>query len=306
MSFDQEYANARFKSDFVKKYKTPKTAKEYAPPSDPFYEKGARTVIPEKALNQKHLRDRSMVRSELFVAPKVFDKISNSVGFDTLARPSLTEAREATEIRARVARQPEFRQKAGTVSTSRKPIPVVEKVGQIQQHPTSKVDEALMKQEALRNVAGLPKLLEKLQRRLTMLPQEPQASAVGAGKPLPPPPPQPPQKPPPKAELKDPVRVVPSSLTSSSSSSDDGGEEKEIAAKIQRARAYVDYLKSILGALSPTDETQVDRAITEDLTQKGFAVQNTRGTKTQKGLHKYVTGQIGKLEKFLKEEGTKK
>jgi hypothetical protein len=50
----------------------------------------------------------------------------------------------------------------GTVNLSVKPVPVVENVGSMYHHPIDKVGVDLLKQMALRSVASLPDLMERL------------------------------------------------------------------------------------------------------------------------------------------------
>ena len=163
----------------------------------------------------------------------------------------------------------------------------------------NKVDDTLMKQQALRNVASLPELLEKLQHRLGALPHQLQTSATGVDTK-----PQPPSNPAPKVisparkkSISVPVKSKPRDSSSSESDSD------TVNKKMERAKSFVGYLSSIQKALDENSDSMANEALMKDLHDKGFVVK-TRESKTQKGLYKYLQGQIKKLNKVIEEEET--
>ena len=119
-----DYANCRFKSNFFKAYKVPKSAREYEPPSNPFCEHGVKPILPSSRSNQIRLQHKTMIRAESKIKPEIFDKVANNTDFTSLGRPYLTTANKAKEYEPKIITQQGF-QRAGTISTSTKPIPLV-------------------------------------------------------------------------------------------------------------------------------------------------------------------------------------
>ena len=328
-----DYANARFKSPSLCKYVVPKLAREYQPPSNPFTEQGTKLTLSKNKNMLKSLENRSRVIAECSIRPKVYDKVANSVQFSSLGRPSLIEGSLAKEIPVRVITQPKPNA-SGTITASSKPVPIVEHVGQIYQHPTMGIGEKLIQQEAMRNIANLPDLLEKLQRRLSVLPHQLNVSAMGAAsKPPPLPPPPPPvsrvlvpskatsqlteikpdssqsksfsskrstKKPSAQPKKEGTFENSVSSLTESSGSYDASSSSSQ--KRKAKATGFIKYLQEIKAVLNENDgETEVNEILIDDMKEKGFNIPATRAYKTEKGLHSFIAKQISTLGKVLEE-----
>jgi hypothetical protein len=236
------------------------------------------------------------------------------------------------ETPVRVITQPNPNE-SGTITASSKPIPIVERVGQIYQHPTTRIGEKLLHQEAMRNIANLPDLLEKLQKRLSVLPH--QLNATSDSSKTPPTPPaqsnyftpktsvsrdrtktdssqteslssikgtkKPSAQPKPGQRAQDSI----SSLSESSSSYEATSSSSSLSSSSKRkskAAGFIKYLQKIKAVLNENDgQTEVDARVIDDMKEKGFNVPTTRTYKFHKGLHDYITKQITTLSEVLDE-----
>jgi len=326
-----DYTNARFKSNSCCKHVVPKLAREYQPPSNPFTEHGAKLTLSKNKTMLKSLENRSRIIAESSIRPKVYDKVANSVQFSSLGRQRMVDQTFTKEMPVRVITQPNP-DASGTITASSKPIPIAERVGQIHQHPTTRIGEKLLQQEAMRNIANLPDLLEKLQRRLSVLPH--QLSATSDSSKTPPTPPQSnyftpktsvnrdrtktdssqtkslsskkaAKKPSPQPKPEQRSQDFISSLSESSSSYEATSSSSSLSSSSKRkskAAGFIKYLQKIKAVLNENDgQTEVDAMIIDDMKEKGFNVPNTRNSKFHKGLHDYITKQITTLSEVLEE-----
>ena len=331
-----DYVNARFKSHSCRKYVVPKLAREYQLPSHPFTEQGAKLTLSKNKNKLKSLENRSRVIAESSANPKLYDKVANSVQISSLGRQSMVDPTFTKDMPVRVITQPNPNA-SGTITASSKPIPIVERVGQIYQHPPTRIGETLLQQEAMRNIANLPDLLKKLQGRLSVLPQQLTIGAMGASpKPAPPPSPHPQQSSyfTPKTSARDKPKTDSSQSKTSSSdkstrkpsaqrkaeesatsslsessgsdetSSSSSSNHSSSSSRNRKARAtrFIKYLEKIKSDLNEyDDETTVDAMVVTDMKEKGFNVPATRTYKTHKGLHDYIMTQITNLSEVLDE-----
>jgi hypothetical protein len=155
------YVNSHFKSKSIRRYKLPKSASEYVPLSNPSEENAMRMNLTSSRKHQQYLENKTMKQAPKNIVPQVFDLIANSVSIDSLCRSKFERVVSRKPIEARVIpRSPLVN--IGTVNLSVKPVPVVENVGSMYHHPIDKVGVDLLKQKALRSVASLPALMERL------------------------------------------------------------------------------------------------------------------------------------------------
>jgi hypothetical protein len=155
------YVNSHFKSKSIRRYKLPKSASEYVPLSNPSEENATRTNLTSSRKHQKHLENKTMKQAPKNVVPQVFDLIANSVSMESLCRSEFESVVSRKPIEARVIPCSPL-VNIGTKMLSVKPVPVVENVGSMYRHPSDKVGMDLLKQKALRSVASLPDLMERL------------------------------------------------------------------------------------------------------------------------------------------------
>jgi len=317
-----EYCNARFRSNFNQKYKVPKSASEQMPVSTPFVEQSVRVILPKDRKERIRLGFKTMNPVQQKIVAKVYDKIANTTDVATLGRANTCYGNKATPIEARIVTQMNMRSE-GTVASTNKSAPIVEKVGQMYQHPATKVDESLMKQEALRNIASLPKILKKLQTRLSLPPSlfYP-TTAVATGKPTPPPAPTY------SATLASPKFSTPSSSPTgerkvkeespqsehdadsdydpqSDSSFSYADERKPSVSNSEkvavRAQQLIDYLNDILQLIDQNSDGDVDQTIIEDMNNNGFKTGTTRSARSHKAVHKYIATKRKLLQQKLDE-----
>ena len=316
-----EYCNARFRSKFNQKYKVPKSASEQMPVNRPFVEQSVGVILPKDRKERIRLGYKTMNPVQQKIVAKVYDKIANTTDVATLGRANTCYGNEATPIEARIVTQMNMRSE-GTVVSTNKSAPIIEKVGQMYLHPVTKVDETLMKQEALRNVASLPNILKKLQARLSLSPSLFYPPAIDAGKPAPPPAPSY------SASLASPEFSTPSSSPigerkvkgkapqsvheadsdydpQSDTSSSYADERKpsiskaeKVAVKVQLLIEYLDDVKQLIDQNSDGD---VDQMIIEDMNQKGFKTGTTRSSKSHRAVHKYIVTKRKQLQQKLEE-----
>ena len=235
-----DYANARFKSNSCCKYVVPKLAREYQPPSNPFTEHGAKLTLSKNKTMLKSLENRSRIIAESSIRPKIYDKVANSVQFSSLGRQSMIDQTFTKDMPVRVITQPNPNE-SGTITASSKPIPIVELAGQIYQHPTTRIGEKLLQQEAMRNIANLPDLLEKLQRRLSVMPHQLNVSAMGASSYKPPPTPPQTRYFTPKTSVRDSFKTD-SSQQSKSASSKKSAKKTSAQPKTERSQDSISSL----------------------------------------------------------------
>jgi hypothetical protein len=155
------YVNSHFKSKSIRRYQLPKSASEYVSLSNPIEENAMRMNLTSSRKHQQYLKNKTMKQAPKDVVPQVFDLIANSVSIDKLCRSEFESVVSRKPIEARVIPCSPF-VNIGTVNLSVKPVPVVENVGSMYHHPIDKVGVDLLKQMALRSVASLPALMERL------------------------------------------------------------------------------------------------------------------------------------------------
>ena len=316
-----EYCNARFRSNFNQKYTVPKSASEQMPPSRPFVEQSFKVILPKSRKEIIRLSLKTMNPVQANIVAKVYDKIANTTDVATLGRANTCYGNKATSIEARIVTQMKMRAE-GTVTSTSKSVPIIEKVGQMYQHPTTKVDDILMKQEALRNIASLPKILKKLQTRLSLPPSLFYPTVTATGKPTPPPAPSF------SAPLASPKFSTPSSSPVSGRKVKEESPESEhdadsdydpqsdasfnyaderkpsvtSAEKVAvRAQQLIEYLNDIQQLVDQNSDGDVDRTIIEDMNKNGFKTGTTRSARSHKAVHKYIATKRKQLQQKLDE-----
>ena len=271
------------------------------------------------------------------VVPRVYDLISNSVSVDSLSQSKFEYATSSKPVKGRVIpRSPLMN--GGTVNSSVKPVPVVENVGSMYHHPNDKVGRDLLKQKALRSVASLPDLMERL---LKITPRSSstsrETSTATSSSPIIPPSPSIDKRP--RADTVDSLGLV-RQESIKKVKADDGNQqgigrgeirrklsvavddeiledrkkksrpddalvriddemvEIDYDDKFERARVVVANLKSIIDMLKPSSRSQIGAEIANQL--KGFR-DITEKTSHMMALRKISLG-VSKLEKMLENE----
>ena len=301
-----DYANARFRSKLCTNYLPPKGAKEYTAPSNPYMERGSANLVSQRSTRLKKLRDRSRQVAECTHRPQIYHRVANTVRFESLKRRTLENESFVAKSLNRGVVQPDLFA-PGTVQVSSKPKAIIERAGQMYQHPSTSYDELLLRQKALRSFASLPSMLETLQKRLeskTPINNPPTTAST-------PQPPQPPvsktdvkpSKPVTRRSVKMPVEkiAVDAAFTASPlTESSERSESSSASKKRDKAILLVEYLQEIQGALNETNSSnEVDPLLTDDMKLKGFDIPNTRTNKTEMGLYRYIDEQIIKLNRVV-------
>ena len=190
-----KYCNARFKSPYFVRTKAPKTGIEHRAPSKPTRDQTVKGLLPQSRKKVVHLTERSSHMAEKIPKALLFQKEHGQVAFDSLRSAELRVESAVPAFVAREIPNTNFRN-VGTVRVLAKPKPLVQHVGSIENHPRNKIDEELMEQRALRNMADLPTLLDKLRQIGNPAPQHPQRpklapeATTASHLDLPPPPPK--------------------------------------------------------------------------------------------------------------------
>jgi len=305
-----DYANARFKSKLCTNYQPPKGAREYTAPSDPYMECGSANLVSQRSTGIKKLRDRSRLVAECTHRPQIYHKVANTVRFDSFKRRTFVNDSVVAQSLHRAVVQPNLFA-PGTVQVSSKPKAIIERAGQMYQHPSTSYDEQLLRQKALRSSASLPSMLQELLRRLEgntpgNTPGNNPPTPASKSQPLHPPVSKTdakPSKPVTRRSVKVPVDNIAVDATFTASPLTESSERSESSSaskKRDKAILLVEYLQEIQGALNETNSSnEVDPLLTDDMKLKGFDIPNTRTNKTEMGLYRYIDEQIIKLNRVV-------
>jgi len=307
-----DYANARFKSKLCTNYRPPKGAREYTAPSDPYMECGSANLVSQRSTGLKKLRDRSRLVAECTHRPQIYHKVANTVRFESFKRRTfVNDSIVAQSLHRRVVQPDLFA--PGTVQVSSKPKAIIERAGQMYQHPSTSYDEQLLRQKALRSFASLPSMLEELKKRLdsktpgnnpptpetkSQSPQVPRSSSSKTG--------AKPSKPAKSKSEQVPVDKVAVDATFTASPLTEGSESSEssesssASKRRDKASRLVEYLQEIQSALNRANSSDdVDTLLTDDMKLKGFEIPNTRTNRTEMGLYRYIDEQIARLNRVI-------
>jgi hypothetical protein len=289
-----QYINARFKSQYYDKKIAVKVAEQYRSPSKATIDNVPIYNLAKHRMASNKLNDRSMRMASVDIKPLLFQKVSNHTEFGSLKVKELILETALPAYKTRHIPNQTF-SNSGTVNVGTKPVPLVQHVGSIENHPRNKVDVELMEQKALRNLADLPSLLEKLKLIGITPPQQQQQTQVPIATTPPTPSPAPPTTVPlPNSKPKSASR----SPTSKVSSTD------ETAQKLTNATRLISVLEPLLSDVNQYSSDSVDPSViaTLDAQRISYGQRN----RSQKTMHEFLTTSVQQCKDYIRDNSTLK
>ena len=308
------YANARFRSSSVApSYRIPRSASELLIASSPTVEFAVRYKTASTRVRRDKLERRSMIAAERKLLPMVFDKVANIVDIKRLAKTKTEIGNPASNDRVVVISRQSLLKSGSILSTARSK-PLVERVGSIYRHPTTQVNEELLKQKALRSAISLPILLE----RLRSIGGEPLLQAV-AESPLPKAPAVRPHqpvaaegrsgdsppalsKPLPKARLKsDVVTPIPATIPQPLVPTTPGlvDDADAVDARIARAKGLIEQLDAVKSSMDPDSRNRAPDGVSEKLERIGI---DRKHRTSENSLCTLIDVRVKALKEFLRDQ----
>jgi hypothetical protein len=284
-----QYVNARFKSQYYDKKRAVKVAEQYRLPSKPTIDNVPIYNLAKHRKASNKLGDRSMRMADADIKPLLFQKVSNHTDFGSLNVKELVIETALPAYKTRNIPNQTF-SNSGTVSVGVKTVPLIQHVGCMENHPRNKVDVELMEQKALRNLADLPSLLEKLKLiGITPPQQQQQQPQPNTRRPPPSPPPSsppapaPPQKRGPKPSK--PVSTAPKKGASSTEQS------------FARATRLLGVLEPLIQSVSQYSSEQVNANVIAIL--DNARISYGQRNRSQSSMHEFLTSSVQQCKDYI-------
>jgi hypothetical protein len=285
-----QYVNARFKSQYYEKKRALKVAEQYRLPSKPTIDNVPIYNLAKHMKASNKLSERSMRMADADIKPLLFQKVSNHTDFGSLNVKELVIETALPAYKTRNIPNQTF-SNSGTVNVGVKTVPLIQHVGCMENHPRNKVDVELMEQKALRNLADLPSLLEKLkligitppQQQQQQQQRQPTTRRPPASPPQSPPqPPQPPQK---RGAKPTPASTAPKKETSSTEQ------------PFEKASRLLRVLEPLIQSVGQYSSDQVDAQVIAVLDAE--RVSYGQRNRSQSSMHEFLTTSIQQCKDYI-------
>jgi hypothetical protein len=281
-----QYVNARFKSQFYEKKKAVKVAQQYRSPSKPTIDNVPIYNLAKHRMASNRLNERSMRMADVAIKPLLFQKVSNHTEFGSLKVKELIIETAMPAYKTRHIPNQTF-SNSGTVNVGVKPVPLVQHVGSMENHPRNKIDVEMMEQKALRNLADLPSLLEKLKLIGITPPQQQQQTLITTSQPpTPPQPPTPVQPPKPKNSVVSPA----------------GKQLSQLEQRLAKSTHLLSIIEPLLGSIGQYSSQRVDAGVIAILDAEQIAYQQRY--RSQSNMHEFLSRMVQQCKDFIRDNST--